>query len=579
MGLLITFVAHSGGVADNGIAMKKFLLLPLLILLSFAFFADSASAEDFYFFRIDSELDVPVAIGSGATARWRCNGTGEGIVTDNTASESIQALDGIVKVASTSVENNASRAGCDGGESIVGSVSMDGWRYRNFSGTVTTVGSNITFTVRASMDYTILVNGVTDELGNALTLNGTTASATYSGTVASQSYSGGKRYIAGSTSGGTITGGADGYVNRISSALTISSTATKSVDFGTSDNSSLNESGLSFAYMFTAPTGATVTAGNSFGISCTESGGSYYCAVPVSHAATSAKAVKSGCSDTTVTYTLRTSGATAQQLGTFSMCGGGTPHGRLVIVKLVKGGPLGISAFQLYLDSELATPGEYIKSAGHHIISEEPTPNYSLSFSGDCDAKGYVQIIDGGKVTCTLTNTYTAVEVPSAPTPTFTPNPLPSTAPTPASLGFTSLAALNLNEGDTMSAAGSADPDIYIANEWGYKRLFLNPVLFGFYGHLGGFANVRTIVSSTRDKLVTSGLFRNCETSDPKVYGVETTGEDMGILHWVNTSGEQAVQDDPEFFKKVFCINSNEFSWYSKGSDYTSVIQVPMYSR
>ena len=136
-----------------------------------------------------------------------------------------------------------------------------------------------------------------------------------------------------------------------------------------------------------------------------------------------------------------------------------------------------------------------------------------------------------------------------------------------------------LKEGDVVSAAGSDDPDVYIVNEWGYKRLFLNPVIFGFYGHLGGFNKVKTTTSTTRDTLVTSGLFRNCETNDPKVYGVETTGEDTGILHWVNTSGTQAVSDDPNFFKKVFCINTNEFNWYSKGSNYNSVNQVPDYMR
>lgn len=150
---------------------------------------------------------------------------------------------------------------------------------------------------------------------------------------------------------------------------------------------------------------------------------------------------------------------------------------------------------------------------------------------------------------------------------------------TPASLGFTSLLALNLTEGDTISAAGSSDPDIYIANVWGYKRLFLNPVIFGFYGHLGGFANVKNITTATRNMMVTTGLVRNCETNDPKVYGIEVTGEDAGTLHWVNTTGQQAIVDDPEFFKKVFCINNNEFNWYAKGSDYTSVNQVPSYSR
>lgn len=169
-----------------------------------------------------------------------------------------------------------------------------------------------------------------------------------------------------------------------------------------------------------------------------------------------------------------------------------------------------------------------------------------------------------------------------AATPSATPTPTSGSIPTgstPTARGFVSLVALSLKEGDVMSAAGSDDPDVYIVNSWGYKRLFLNPVIFGFYGHLGGFSKVKKSTPVTRDTLVTSGLFRNCETDNPKVYGVEATGEDTGTLHWVNTTGAQAVADDAEFFKKVFCINNNEFSWYKKGTDYTSVNQIPLYSR
>ncbi len=145
--------------------------------------------------------------------------------------------------------------------------------------------------------------------------------------------------------------------------------------------------------------------------------------------------------------------------------------------------------------------------------------------------------------------------------------------------GAVAPADYGLKEGNTISAAGSDDPDVYIVNEMGYKRLFLNPVIFGFYGHLGGFAAVKSVSPSTRDAFMTSGLFRNCETGDEKVYGVQTTGEDVGSLRWVNTSGAQAVTDDPNFFKKVFCINSNEFNWYPKGAEFTSVNQVPVYTR
>lgn len=141
-----------------------------------------------------------------------------------------------------------------------------------------------------------------------------------------------------------------------------------------------------------------------------------------------------------------------------------------------------------------------------------------------------------------------------------------------------------LKEGNTISAAGSNDPDVYIVNDWGYKRLFLNPVIFTFYGQLtGGFAGVKNVSPATRDAFTTSGLFRDCEVgsvnNNGKVYGVEVNGEDTGMLHWVNTSGAQAVADDPNFFKKVFCINDNEFNWYPKGSNYTSVNQVPSYAR
>lgn len=135
-----------------------------------------------------------------------------------------------------------------------------------------------------------------------------------------------------------------------------------------------------------------------------------------------------------------------------------------------------------------------------------------------------------------------------------------------------------LTEGDLISAAGSSDPDIYIVNQYGYKRLFLNPTIFNFYGHLK-WGNVRTVSAATRDAFVTSGLFRNCEVNSPKVYGAEVTAEDAGTLHWVNVTGEQAIADDPDFFRKVFCINSAEFSWYAKSTDYTAVSQVPRYDR
>ena len=192
----------------------------------------------------------------------------------------------------------------------------------------------------------------------------------------------------------------------------------------------------------------------------------------------------------------------------------------------------------------------------------------------------------GGGGGTTPTSTATPTPTPTvSPAVSATPTPTPVSVPvsvsklTPISRGFVSLSAVSLKDGDVISAVGSSDPDIYIVNPHGYKRLFLNPAIFGFYGHLGGFSKVKGTTSLTRDVFVTSGLFRNCETNDKKVYGVETTGEDTGTLHWVNTTGEQAVKDDANFFKKVFCINTKEFGWYPQGTAYTSVNQVPDYSR
>ncbi|MDO8495543.1 MAG: hypothetical protein Q7S32_03430 [bacterium] len=141
------------------------------------------------------------------------------------------------------------------------------------------------------------------------------------------------------------------------------------------------------------------------------------------------------------------------------------------------------------------------------------------------------------------------------------------------------LTDFNLKEGDVVSAVGSADPDIYIVNEHGYRRLFLNPVIFSFYGHLGGFHAVKSISPNIRDAFPATQFFRNCETNDPKIYALEVTGEDTGILHHINMTGDQAAAEDADFFSQVFCINTREFSWYALGDAYSALSQVPTYER
>ncbi len=137
---------------------------------------------------------------------------------------------------------------------------------------------------------------------------------------------------------------------------------------------------------------------------------------------------------------------------------------------------------------------------------------------------------------------------------------------------------LGLHEGDIVGSSAPDDPDIYIVNDWGYKRLFLSPTIFSFYGHLR-FDAVKRFGDTVIDSMPISALFRNCETGDQRVYALEVVSEDDAVLHWVNVSGEQAAQEDDDFFRKVFCINSRELAWYRLGSAYTSLAQVPLYTR
>jgi hypothetical protein len=152
------------------------------------------------------------------------------------------------------------------------------------------------------------------------------------------------------------------------------------------------------------------------------------------------------------------------------------------------------------------------------------------------------------------------------------------------------ISGMPLREGDLISASTYGDPDIYIvkfvpdplalSTIWGYKRLFLSPTIFSMYGHLGGYANVRKVTPTVRDSFPTSGLFRNCETGDQKVWATEITGEDSGVLHHVQMTGAQAAAEDPRFFHKVFCINTREENFYPQSiHPYFRLADIPSYVR
>src|SRR3989344_5928856 len=232
----------------------SFLIIGFGVAFSLALFPHSAkavNAGEFVHFKIDSELDVPMDLtGQKVTVTWTCNGTGFGSVQDNTASESTNALDGIVKVASGSKE--MTDAGCDfvGDKTILGaSASLDGWVTREWRSIAIPVSAAAAFTTRASMDYNFVVGLVKDELGGALVLDGTTASSSYSGTTASSSYSGGYRYYA-VTGSGDLTVGVTGYRSQ-TLAITYDGTASQSADFNSSTDSAYDGDPLPFAVKVT----------------------------------------------------------------------------------------------------------------------------------------------------------------------------------------------------------------------------------------------------------------------------------------------------------------------------------------
>jgi hypothetical protein len=99
------------------------------------------------------------------------------------------------------------------------------------------------------------------------------------------------------------------------------------------------------------------------------------------------------------------------------------------------------------------------------------------------------------------------------------------------------------------------------------------------YGHLiNAFQEVKSLSPDTTNLFPTSNLYRNCETNDQRVYALEVTGQDTGIFHWVNMTADQAISKDPNFFHKVFCINTLEFNSYQKSAtDYTNLSQLPVY--
>ena len=149
--------------------------------------------------------------------------------------------------------------------------------------------------------------------------------------------------------------------------------------------------------------------------------------------------------------------------------------------------------------------------------------------------------------------------------------PSPTSAPTPGANSQlpvinnqtpTRPADFGLREGDFIRA--ESDNNVYIINNFGYKRLVLNPQICLQYGHLGArgcFSAVKAVVPSVRDAFQTSWYFTNGETGDGKVYFLEQTGEDTARLRHLQISGADFVAQGGNFHS-VFLFNTREQNTY-----------------
>ncbi len=146
--------------------------------------------------------------------------------------------------------------------------------------------------------------------------------------------------------------------------------------------------------------------------------------------------------------------------------------------------------------------------------------------------------------------------------------------------------SVGLMSGDRITVGTTnGDPDVFIVdnsmhekNATGYKRVFLNPAICLFYGHFGSggcFSNMKTISTTVRDSFPTSCYYTNGDTKDGKVWYMEATGGDTGMLRHIQIPGADAVAFDPNFFAKIFEINQLEADWYPKGTAITSASQIP----
>src|SRR3989344_1431236 len=321
-------------------------LVCLVVVVSFVFLnigsALAVIGEGDIRFRIDDELGTAI---TGGISRFKCSGDTVIVVSDGGGSDS-NATAGIIDIASTSSNFTAESggAGCDTNAEAftVASASFPGYIWTT-ANTLTTYSTTALSNSGSSLSFSLKATVINQELGTALTINGTAASASVAGKTTT--YSGNAAYIPVKVSDGsfTVTAGADGYVNKTFTTITISSRSQQTVHFDDGTDAGANDwvgNALTFALKmvltvvsrfgdtFSNKTGATVTAGDNLGISCTDNvTGSYYCAVTLAETATTVSATLAGYGTNTTTYTDRTVGSDAQGSKTITITEGGAGGG------------------------------------------------------------------------------------------------------------------------------------------------------------------------------------------------------------------------------------------------------------
>ena len=107
------------------------------------------------------------------------------------------------------------------------------------------------------------------------------------------------------------------------------------------------------------------------------------------------------------------------------------PTGTITVVNLIindNGATKTLEDFPLFVDNANVASGVATTvSLGTHIVSEITDPNYTRTFSGDCDQEGVVVVAENQNKTCIITNDDIAA-VPPITSPNLIPNPSLETA-------------------------------------------------------------------------------------------------------------------------------------------------------